>query len=123
MNRGDTFVVLNPSSPETLWVVATRATIDGDVVVFPIRRVRPHYDNTCVIRLGEHRYVDRSDHFIDYEMGRVLSRPVQRTMSDLGAYQPNAPASGELLERIQQGALDSDFAPQKLQRMVREDRA
>ena len=119
MKLGDTFINLNPDSPEHLWVVASLPTPDGSLVIFNLTSHRSGCDETCVVEPGEHPFVKHRS-VVAYARGQSLPAQAVKYMQARKLYQPHQPVSAALLDRIQRGALASEFTPQKLQAAVRE---
>ena len=91
--------------------------------MFNFTSLRNNYDNSCVIQAGEHPFV-RHDTFVIYAQGKVVSLEMQKhMMANPAEAAPRQPVSAALLERIQLGALKSDFTPQKMQKAVQVSRA
>ena len=119
MNLGDTFINLNPDSPEHLWVVASLPTPDGSLVILNLTSHRPGCDETCVVEPSEHPFVKHRS-VVAYARGQCFPAHAVKYMQARKLYQPHQPVSAALLERIQRGALASEFTPQKLQAIIRE---
>jgi len=118
VNLGDTFLNLNPGSPQHLWVVASNRTEDHRYVIFNLTTKRPGCDLSCEVQTGEHPFVTR-DSVVAYERGQLVAITTIRRMQDLGFYQAMEPVSLHLLRRIQEGALISEHTLNKLRDLIR----
>jgi hypothetical protein len=115
---GDTFLLRGGH----LWVVSTLPAADGSVVMFNFSSFLHGCDDSCVLYDGEHPFI-RHDTFVFYAKGLVVPSAMQKKlMSTPSEAEPRQPVSAELLERIQLGALESDFTPQKIQKAVQVSR-
>jgi hypothetical protein len=86
-----------------LFIVCTGPLSDGSVPAFNLTTQDWDSDHTCVVQVGEHRYVDRPS-VVAYKFGELLTlRRIERLQ--LLAPQDYGLVSIELLQRIQQGAL------------------
>ena len=113
MNLGETFVNLNPSSPPHLWVVCSTPDAAGEVVIFNLTTPSLFSDTTCVLRPGDHEWIDH-DSVVEYERGRMFSEDLKSLMIRRGVYRECAPMRPAVLRRIQEGALASPFTPERL---------
>ncbi len=108
--------LLIPSGPtKHLFVVLTEPCDDGMVAIVNFTTIREgvYHDKTCTVGVGEHSFIN-SPSYIFYEFGRVVtSISLVRGVAS-GDYIPRTPVSAELFERICDGAVASDDAPQKL---------
>ena len=117
MNLRDTF--LNLVGPhEHLWVVTTLPTDAGEVAIFNFTTRHPGSgrDDTCIVRPGEHPFLKRES-IVAYGLGKML--PVDAANQNRYYFDFRQPISPALLARIQQGALESEHTPLKLQVVVR----
>jgi len=119
MKLRDTFIFSLAGSPECPWVVSSNPNESGNVVIFSIKSWRENNcDGSCVIDPTEHPFLLRKS-TVDYQLGRLLTPAIIEIMDKRGCYSLLEPVSRDLLKRIQQGALDSIFTPQKFQKLVR----
>lgn len=120
MTLGTTFVNLNAASYPHLWVVVTNPTPADSVVIFNLSTNGPGCDQTCLIFPGDHPWV-RHESYVCYLRGREMGRCAWDTMTRMGAASVKAPASLDLVKRIQAGSLASPHTTPLLQRLVRAD--
>ena len=118
MKLGDTFLNLNPDSPEHLWIVVSHPTESGDVAIVNLTTRRLDSDDTCVVYPGEHPFVQHES-VVAYDRAQLVQQQLLTSLEQRGYSRRMQQVSDSLLERIQQGALDSDFTPQKIQAAVR----
>lgn len=117
---GHTFLNRNPTSPERLWIVADGPSATGDVVIFPLRRLRHNGwdDLTCVLQSHDHPSIGHQPMAVSYEEGRQLSVVVRDAMLEGGFVVQCQPLTDHVLERVRRGAIDSEFTPQKFQHAI-----
>jgi hypothetical protein len=113
---GDTLFNLHPSSPRHLWVLAAGPTDEAEFVMFNLTSMRDGCDKSCVIQPGEHVHVHHPT-VVAYMRGQIVTDIFLQSLGSLCSWQQ--PVSQPLLERIQQGALDSYFTKQRQQAIVR----
>ena len=118
MTLGETFLNTNPYIAVHLWAIVSTPTVEHAVVMFNFTSWKSGCDETCLIKTGEHPFVQH-DTVVAYRRGQLLSRAAWNELQRLGFYQEHAALSDSLLRRIQQGALDSEFTPIDLQDIIR----
>ena len=115
---GSTFEIVHPGTPEYLWVVCSKTNENDEFVIFSLIPWRPNVcDEQCIVERDEHPFITRKS-IVDYQLGRQISINKLSKIDELGCYIKNQPVSNHLLKRIQQGAIDSMFTPQKLQPLI-----
>jgi len=119
MNLADTFINVNPGSPDHLWVVITRPTTQGEIAMVNFATRRPPCDDSCIIAVGEHPFVT-SETIILYSRGQMTTDAFLEHAKQHFIIQERSPVSDALLERIQLGALDSTYTKQAIQNAVLE---
>lgn len=118
MELGDTFIIQRVGDFDFLWIVTSRSNEDGGIVIFKLKPWRQdHSDESCIILPNEHPFIVRKS-VVDYRLGRLLTPDLLKILNDSGCFIPHEKTSGELLGRIQRGALESLFTAQKFQVMV-----
>jgi hypothetical protein len=115
---GDSFVNQNLGSPEHLWIVVAGPTLADEFVIFNITSWREGCDESCIVESGEHSFVQHRS-VVAYARGQLLSREMWALLQRYGCNM-KARVSPELLRKVQEGALASDFTAGKLQSIVRE---
>ncbi len=118
MNVGETFLNLNLSSSHHLWVVSSAANLENEFVIFNFTSWREGCDESCIVQSGEHPFVSRET-IVEYKRGSLFSEKLKQVMENMGVFQEHVPVTGNLLRRIQEGALNSEYTKQKYQAMVR----
>lgn len=117
LRLGDTFLNQNPGSPEHLWVVVAGPTSAGEFVIFNFTSWRDGCDESCVVQSGEHPYIAHKS-VIAYARGQSLSNAAWALLQRYGCTIKRR-VSPELLRKIQEGALASEFTAGKFQSAVR----
>ena len=122
MNPGDTFFGFDKRGH--LWIVLAEENANGDVAVTNFTTHEEGVRRTCgkdclVVQPGEHPY-PRHDSCIPF-WGAMLTSHTRLEQGVIdGVYDPQAPLTPELLERIRMGALTSD-APEAVKAAIRRD--
>ncbi|MCZ6689598.1 MAG: hypothetical protein O7H41_08355 [Planctomycetota bacterium] len=88
-------------------------------MIFNFTTKREGCDEACEIQPQEHPAV-HDPTVIAYRRGSLLAPVALQTMRRLGMYSRGERASPDLLRRIQEGDIASEFTPIKLQRFVEE---
>lgn len=116
MNLGESFLLKIEGGH--LWVVCSLASAvsDGGVLLFNFTTYRLGQDRACVVVPGEHPFVTHET-IVAYQHGRLVPPKVQEAFCKHA--EPQVQVSPALLTRIQNGALASDFTPDKLKLVVR----
>ena len=123
MNVGDTFFGLDHRGH--LWIVLTSPNPQGEVVLVSLTTHdaprRAFCDKRCVIiQPGEHPY-PRHDSCVFYRDAFLTDTQLLRRGVDNRTYRVGDPLTAELLERVRQGALDSELTSPDVRRAVRSD--
>lgn len=120
-SRRDTLLI--PSGPSHdpnrlhLHVILTNASLDPSDSIMKLLLVgftSLAYDTSCILRVGEHRFVQH-DSFMDYANAKLT--PVNTVIRQVqeGALRRQPPVSEDVFSRICQGLKDSDHtAPRYL---------
>ena len=107
MNAGDTF--LAPGFDDHLWMVISDPSLDAEqVVVVCFLTAQDHYDQSCIVRSGEHPFV-KHDTCVNYPAAKVTSDSKLNEHVAKGTLRLKTPLSQNLLERIRQLAAESDM--------------
>ncbi len=114
MDVGQTFRSLSGDRLSHLWVVVSKSA-NKDVVCFNVTTYKDDSDKACIIEAGEHDFIKHKS-VIYYAEGHAYpEQTLDRVLK--GDFVVGYVSDG-LLKRIQQGALDSEETPQKLQALV-----
>jgi hypothetical protein len=101
-----------------LWVVSSLPTPDDSILAFNVTDRATWHDHACIIYPDEHPFIVKES-VIAYLRGSLLPKHGEFLEKSL-RYQPRQPpVSEELLKRIQEGALASDFTKQDFQDIIR----
>ena len=119
MRLGDTFLNLNPGSPEHLWIVITDPEVLPFMVIVNLTSYRFGCDDTCRVVAGEHSFVSR-DSVVAFERAQLLTPQQLQFIEGNGHCRMHEPVTAELIGRIQQGVIASEFTPQKVRSIVEE---
>jgi hypothetical protein len=117
VNVGDTFLNLNPTSDPHLWVVIAGPTSDGLVVMVNCTTKRTISDDACILEVGDHPFIEHES-TINYRMGQMVSDEQLDSWRQRGILQMRKPVSPGVLQRIQEGALDSQYASHAIKKAV-----
>lgn len=116
MNAGDTF--LPPKPYNHLYMVISDPVIDPDrVVLVNFTTFHADEEDCCIAQSGEHPFLTRKS-CVRYKDGRISSVSALDTLVARGVLTANKPLSKELLRRVQQGALLSDFMPEGCRKIL-----
>jgi hypothetical protein len=120
---GSTFTAKAPDSPKDhLYIVISDPRVGhGEVVLVNLSKWRADKELTCVVEIGEHRFVgERSIVAFVY-----ASKSREVLINDAlakGLFRPNIPADPSFLAKIQAGCLASPNASKEMKRLVRESK-
>ena len=122
MSPGDTFFGFDKRGH--LWLVLTEEDANGDVAVTNFTTHEDGVRRTCgadclVVQPGEHPY-PRHETCVFYQRATLTSRAALRRGVNEGLYEPQAPLTPELLQRVRMGALTSE-APEPVKAAIRRD--
>jgi hypothetical protein len=112
---GTAFVNLNPGSPEHLWVVIALTSIP-EAVIFNATTKQDDSDTTCVLQPGDHPFIIHES-IIAYGRGQLITEPIFAALQRAGCSLKQK-ASDELVVRIREGAIKSNFTSPKLQAII-----
>jgi hypothetical protein len=117
VNLGDAYwVQINGGH---LWVIISHPTQDNKVACVNFTTNRTWADDTCVVQSGEHKDI-RHESVIAYKRAKLRSQSTIEEQLRNGTFLATDPVSAELLQRIQEGALNSIDTPQNVQSIVRQ---
>ena len=123
MNAGDTLTGLDTQNH--LWIIITVSVADGSAVVANLTthdQARKTFCNRdcVVVRPGEPGYPSR-DSCVYYRDAFLTEVSLLQRGLDNRTYFMNDPLSEELLDRIQQGALQSPQVSEPVKAAIRQD--
>jgi hypothetical protein len=110
MNAGDTFLLAaeHADIDPHLWVILSDPVKDtARVLIVSITTLRPHKDQACIIRRGEHLWVTH-DSCVAYEHARIVKLEQLRGLRNAGKLVTQDPVSAKLLTRMRSSAADSE---------------
>ena len=120
MKPGETFLGFDLQNH--LWVVLSAATGDGQIAVANLTthgRSRFCGNHCVVVRPGEHPYVVRDSCMHYQKWTLALAQPLDAA-KERRTLEQRAPFSPEILRRVQEGALASQFPSKPFKDAVRE---
>ena len=118
MELGLAFRLAELDGPGHLWVVASDPLAPEGAAIFSITTLRNTVlDRTCIIHASEHPFVHHES-VVAYGRGKVLTPVAFKGLRDMGCCQVQPTFKPHLLARVQRGALESDFTPERLQHLV-----
>ena len=122
MQPGDTFLFnLDPGEMRHLWIVIAKQS--GQVAIVNFTSKTPDsMDDSCIITADEHPFVVR-DTVVNYRLGKMGDDSALEGAKAHGLLEIQEPVSPEILRRIQEGALASPYAAQKIQQTVQAELA
>jgi hypothetical protein len=120
MNAGDAFLAGTDEDEKLhLRIVVTPPTPDGEVAVVSLTTRRRHSETLIVLQPRDHPFI-RHESVIAFSYSEVTSvARIERAIS-AGDARRREPVSSDLLRRIQEALLDSDFTPNGVRQFVRE---
>jgi hypothetical protein len=116
MRVGDTFLGALPGEIPHLWIIITPPNDQNEVVI--VNLTSTQCDFSCRIAVDDHPFVKKPS-VIRYQDARLRSLVHLESALKRGLIQPHHPVAGGLLKKIQQGALESEFTPNKVAECVR----
>lgn len=119
MKTGDTFVLRLPNKIPHLWIIISDPTPRDEVVIVNVTTSDLGSDRSCVITHGEHPFITHES-VIAYYFAKLISVEKIKEWKNRQYFESRQPVKPPLLRRIQQGAVDSDYTPQKIQEIIRQ---
>ena len=110
MNGGDTFFLVGVETARPhLWIVVSDPQIDPEqVLIINVTTSTDPPDNACILHAGDHPFIDRET-YVYYGQARVLSLSQVQLARDCKRLDMQQPLSQDVLKRIRQGAIESDY--------------
>lgn len=110
LNRGDTFLTGDEQDDTLhLWIVLT-PPCEGEVVTVSVTTKRRRSETLVELHPGDHPFIVH-DSVIAYSYARIRTVEEIEVAVASGAAKLREPVSPELLRRVCNGLLDSDFTP------------
>jgi hypothetical protein len=109
---GFTFLSVRPSYTIPHLHIVISPPIDGKVLLVNVTTPKYDSDLTCVLRDGDHPFLTH-DSVINYGDATASEVELLKLSVRTKLFTPKDPVSGELLKRIQAGALISPALPPK----------
>lgn len=99
-------------------IITDTAKYPDRVVLVSFSRVWPGCDPACLLEPGDHPFI-REKTYVAYEWARNPSLTSLQQLFQNGECEEREPASPELVQRIIDGALQSDEIPLAIQEEIR----
>ena len=116
VSAGDTFLVVRPYNH--LYVVCSDPAADPVyVVIVNFTTFRPKEEDCCIIKPGEHPFVEHRT-CVRYKDARIVAVEDLMKLQASCHLQQKEPVSKELLARIRAVASQSDFLPEECRRFL-----
>lgn len=111
MQAGDAFMILDEGGgKEHLHVLLTSPSETEEVVTTCICSRTRRSETLTLLNVGDHPFI-RHESYVAYNFSKVRTCSAIVSAIARGEARPQARASDQLLARMRQGLLDSDFAP------------
>lgn len=109
---GTLFIPSNGNDEKHLFFILNDACTEGCHLLVNVTTIYAggHHDPACILDVGDHPFLKHKS-FISYKMARVHQSAQLIKMVSSWYYTPGEPAAPELVEKIIQGALASDYVP------------
>ena len=101
--------VINPAKAH-LMVCLVPLTTKGDALIVPIVSMQYYHDETCVLRIGDHRFI-KWDSCPSYDFVKTISASEASKQLVSGDLQLDEPFTGELLLDLLAGLVTSEETP------------
>lgn len=121
LSAGDTFRAANSSIDEHLWVVISDPTAnpDDDVLIVNLTSWRSDRERVCVLNPGDHPFVTRKT-CVNYRESRLIRAHQLEHPLRTGALVTDNPFDAEVLQRIREGAAQSERIPLQNAELLRQ---
>jgi len=120
LNLGDTF--RDEGDNPHLRMVIAGPTPNGLAAIANFSSWFDGCDDACVVHQGDHPYLAH-DSFVVYQKARLLPVSDIQRLLDTGYCTPHRHLSNELLKRIRDGAILSDFTEEGIRALILDERA
>ncbi len=117
MKTGDTCVLRLPNKIPHLWIIISDPTPNNEVVIVNVTTADLSVDTSCTIKRGDHPFI-KHESVIAYHYARLISVNKITEWKTKHYYESWTSVKYLLLKRIQQGAIDSEYTPQKIQGII-----
>jgi len=117
LNIGDTFLLSTPPNDMHLFFVIS-PTQNGNCLCVNVTTQRNNSDTSCVLQNGDHPFITH-DSAVDYKRAREVNpAAIQNLINNGNCYQRD-PASDAVLNKIQQGGINSTRLKKKYKNALR----
>jgi hypothetical protein len=116
---GFSFLDLTPGVSSHLWFVCTRPDQDGEVAIVSITSTKEWTkDFICQLVAGEHPFIQH-DSVAAYQLAKLLTAATIEARIKRLDFQPKEPGEPELMQRLREGAIVSDYTPNIVKGCIR----
>jgi hypothetical protein len=116
MNAGDTFIPAKPY--DHLYMVISDPALDSEqVVMVNFTTHAPEEEQVCIAMPGEHPYLTVKS-AVRYKDARIATVAQIEKLTQSGKLRPQHPLSLELLQRMRDGACQSEFLPEGCRKVL-----
>lgn len=110
----------HPTHPSHLHIVISDPAKSADeIAIVNVTTLRGEHDATCILDAGDHRAI-RARSFVPYFRAWVVNMNALRQLLDMGQIHRDAPMVGEILKRVQKGAMTSKATPTRVKGLLAE---
>ena len=117
MKTGDTFVLRLPNKIPHLWIIISDPNPNNEIVIVNVTTSDLSMDNACIIKHGDHPFI-KHESVIAYYHALLMSVDKIAEWKSKHYLESWPSVKYPLLKRIQQGAIDSEYTPQKIQGII-----
>lgn len=117
LSIGDTFLLSTPPNDMHLFVVIA-PTQNGNYLCVNVTTQRNNSETSCVLQSGDHPFINH-DSVINYKRAREINPATIQNLINNGNCYRRDPASADVLNKIQQGGINSTRLKKKLKTALR----
>lgn len=117
MKIGDTFVLRLPNKIPHLWIIISDPTPNHEIVIVNLTTEDLSSDNTCTIAHGDHPFI-KHESVVAYYYARLISVDKIAEWKTKNYFESWPSIKHPLLRKIQLGAIQSEYTPQKIQTII-----
>lgn len=104
----------NPDAKHLFAIVTDKCADDQHLLVsFSTIKEGRFHDPTCVVAAGSHKFITNNS-YVNYRFARIERADHLTKCVDGWMFTPNEDITEDLLARIQQGIVDSDFVAKRV---------
>jgi len=115
VNAGDTFIPAKPY--DHLYAIISDPSLDPTVVIVNFTTWTPQEEQACIAMPGEHPFLTLKS-AVRYKDARIATAGDLEKLLAKGKLTRHEPLSGQLLGKMRDGVVMSDFVPEKCRRIL-----